>query len=75
MALKLTYDLHESVGGFTGWINEIDGVVAMGETHQEVREELLKILRIKWDMDREEKNKERKTSDSVQTEELNLQLA
>lgn len=75
MALKLTYDtFKESDSRFTGWINEIDGVVAMGNSPEEVRDELLKILRLKWEIDRQDK-KSHKSQLEVKTGELNFQIS
>lgn len=73
--LKLTYELiEETPNQFVGWLNEIDGVIAQGESEQEVREELLKMLRIKWDVER--KHKVAKSSNcQSKTEELRLQVA
>ncbi|MEP7169103.1 MAG: hypothetical protein ABI855_06995 [Bacteroidota bacterium] len=74
-SLKLTYELiEESPGNFTGWINEVEGVIAQGKTVQEVREELLKILRIKWEVERRERKTKPETC-NTKTEELNLQIA
>ena len=75
--LKLTYDIiAESDNRFVGWLNEVDGVIAQGESHQEVRDELLKILRIKWDLERQDKAaKPRHENYHATTEEFNLQIA
>jgi len=75
--LRLTYDIvEEGDGQYVGWFNEIDGVVAQGSSHKEVRDELLKVLRIKWDIEREEKASQPNVDrTSVTTEELTLQIA
>lgn len=71
MELKLTANiLEENKNCFVAWINEIKGVVAQGESIEEVKQELLKVLSIKLEI-------ERKASKSINdenliTEEFNL---
>ena len=74
--LKLTYDIVEDgPNRFVGWLNEVEGVVAQGITHEEVRDELLKVLRIKWDTERAQKTSKSKPSTAcANTEELLLQV-
>lgn len=51
-AKKLTITIiKENKNAFTGWINEIKGVIAQGNTKKEVKKELLKILQIKFDIE------------------------
>jgi len=53
--IKLTASiLKEGEKAFTAWIQEIRGVVAQGESIEEVQEELFKMLRIKFEIERNE---------------------
>ena len=55
MEITLTASfVKESDTRFCAWINEIRGVVAQGETMEEVKSELFKMLRIKLDIERKE---------------------
>lgn len=62
MELKLTADYIQEPGnnGYTGWINEIKGVIAHGDTIEEMKKELIAMLAIKFDVMRQitEKNKD-----------------
>jgi len=55
---------------FTAWINEIRGVVAQGESMEEVKAELFKMLRIKFDLER--KSNAVNNTQGLITEEFNL---
>ena len=58
MKITLTASiLQESDNRFTAWIEEIRGVVAQGETLEEVKSELFKMLNIKLDIGRKENAK------------------
>ena len=78
MVIKLTADIIEHPdAGYTGWFNEIKGIVAQGKTLEEVKTELFKLLRIKWEIEREnqrENGQSHQTSESVTREEFNLAL-
>ncbi len=51
MKFKLTGEIHEFEGaGYTGWINEMPGIVAQGQTIYDVRMELLNLIRIKYEI-------------------------
>lgn len=55
MEITLTASIvKESENRFSAWINEIRGVVAQGESLEEVKSELFKMLRIKLDIERKE---------------------
>ena len=51
--LKLTAEFTQEGGGFTGWIIEIKGVIAHGDTLEEMKSELLKLLQIKFEAERD----------------------
>lgn len=52
MDLELTGDfIHNDESGYIGWIREIKGVVARGETLNEVKNELNKVLRTKLQLE------------------------
>jgi len=71
LEIKLTANiLQEGENCFTAWINEIRGVVAQGETLDEAKKELFKMLRIKLDIEREENIT--KNVEGLITEEYNL---
>ncbi len=71
LEIKLTANiLQESENRFTAWINEIRGVVAQGESLDEAKKELFKMLRIKFDIEREENIT--KNTEGLITEEYNL---
>ncbi len=75
-SIKLTYDLvQENENQFVGWLNEIDGVVAQGTSHSEVRDELLKLLQIKLEVERKEKEEKDQMPANTKTEELIFQIA
>ena len=76
MPIKLTYDIvEESSTKFVGWLNEIEGVIAQGESKEEVRSELIKVLRIKLEVERKDKASKKHVTNNTHTEELNFQLA
>lgn len=55
MEITLTASiLRESDTRFTAWINEIRGVVAQGESIEEVKRELFKMLKIKLEIERKD---------------------
>lgn len=53
MYLKLTANIEKfnGVAGYTGWIEQMPGIVAQGETREKVREELLLSLKVKLAFD------------------------
>lgn len=52
MVLPLTVNIVQCNNTFfTGWVEELNGIVAQGETLAEVQSELQKILRIKLRID------------------------
>lgn len=63
--------------GFTGWIVEIRGVVAQGKTLDEVKRELIKMLKIKFLINHEEATEDfnKFESENVHKEELNFSFA
>jgi predicted RNase H-like HicB family nuclease len=73
MKFKLTANfLQEADNVWTAWINEIRGVVAQGESLQEVRDELLRVFRVKLEVEREEQKKRMVSlCDNITTEEFN----
>ena len=71
MELKFTATVFKDAEKvFTGSINEIKGVIAQGETLDEVKNELFKILRIKFEIERKKHLMQK--SDKVTTEEYNF---
>ncbi len=74
MEIKLTATIFQDAKNlFTAQINEIRCVVAQGETLNEAKQELLKILRIKLELER--KKQIAVHSENVTTEEYNFILA
>ena len=50
--IKLTVDiLQESKNRYVAWVNEIPHVIVQGKSEGEVKQELLKILKIKFILD------------------------
>lgn len=71
MEITLTASiLQESDNRFTAWIEEIRGVVAQGETIEEAKSELFKMLNIKLDLGRKESAKKRQ--EGLTSETINL---
>lgn len=55
MELKLTVDYKEEPGiGFIGWCNEIKGIVAQGKTMEDVKEDLIELIIIKFEIAKRE---------------------
>jgi hypothetical protein len=48
--ITLTYSYTKEGSVYTGWINELNGVFAMGNDVKELEGELLKILNIKLEL-------------------------
>lgn len=60
MKLTATF-VKEGEHGFTGWINEFAGVTAFGETIEIATDELLKVLKVKFEAER------RRVKDQIDT--------
>ncbi|MCF8374270.1 MAG: hypothetical protein K9H64_21795 [Bacteroidales bacterium] len=55
--ITLTAEVLEQPGkGYTAWLREIKGVIAYGNSIANVRDELMKMLRIKLEVDRDANN-------------------
>jgi len=71
MKITLTAEIIKEPGdnGYTGWINEISGVIAYGKTVDEAKKELIRMLGIKLKVDGE-RRKNYKRDDNLISEEL-----
>lgn len=63
MEFNLTANYQEHPLGFTGRCNEIKGIAAQGRTIKEVKVELLKLIRIKYEIVKAEIAKKPTTKD------------
>jgi len=45
-------EIYENKKIYTGWMNEISGVIAQGDSVEEVKNDLLKLLRIRLELNR-----------------------
>lgn len=72
MEITLTADFVKEPdnNGYTGWINEIHGVIAYGATLEDAKRELIKILNIKLRVERDRVREERSGSENVIKEEF-----
>lgn len=58
MEITLTATIiQEDKNSFTAWLNEIKGVIAQGDSIEDVKTELIKVLKIKFDIERKENAK------------------
>ena len=67
MKLTATF-VKEGEHGFTGWINEFSGVTAFGETIEKASDELLKVLKVKFEAERKRASEEIGKKDVFQRE-------
>ncbi len=65
--LNLTYSYTKEGPVYTGWLNGIDGVHAMGKNLTDLETKLLKVLSVKFDLLREDLEAERLKSDEFRT--------
>ncbi len=72
MELKLTVDFKEEPGvGFIGWCNEIKGIVAQGKTMEAVKQDLIELVIIKFEIAKREMPVS-ESSENTETEDLAL---
>lgn len=53
LTLTATFIQEGPENGFTGWIDEIPGVIAYGDSFEKAKSELMKMLSIKMKLERE----------------------
>lgn len=76
MEITLTANfIQEGNNGYTGWIDEIPGVVAYGDSLVLAKEQLIKILNIKLSAERERGAKESRKPSNVIKEEFKFSPA
>ena len=52
MKVKLSISIfHDGDSIYVGWFDQVKGIVAQGKSNEEVKSELLKLLRIKFEVD------------------------